>query len=67
MTGISVLWKLLSLTCFGDRLKVIALKVVTLSVTFGGVKGVKVYIAADIIKNDLPLQRSYKSRKTAER
>ena len=46
-------------------MEVKAINSVKFQVTIGGVKCVRVYIKADIIKNDLPLLLSYKSMKTA--
>lgn len=48
--------------CFGDGVEVRAIKTVKFPVTIGGIRG---YIEADIIKNDIPLLLSYKSMKTA--
>ena len=51
--------------CFDDGVKIKAINSVKFLVTIGSVKGVKVYIEADIVKNDLPLLLSHKSMKTA--
>lgn len=48
--------------CFGDGVAVTAIKVAKFPVTLGGIR---VYIEADIVKNDLPLLLSHKSMKTA--
>ena len=40
---------------FGDRVDIKAIKSVKFPVTIGYIKGVRAYIEADIIKNDLPL------------
>ena len=50
--------------CFADGVEVKAIKSVKFSVTIGDVKDVRVYIEADIVKNDLPLLLSHKSMKT---
>ena len=49
--------------CFGDSVEVKAIKTVKFPVTLGGVKGVRAYTEADIVKKDLPLLQSYKSMK----
>ena len=46
-------------------MKIKAINSVKFLVTIRGVKGVKEYIEADIVKNDLPLLLSHKSMKTA--
>ena len=46
-------------------MKVKAINSVKLAVTIGCIKGVRVYIETDIVKNDLPLLLSHKSMKTA--
>ena len=51
--------------CFGGRVEVKAIKSVKFLGTISSVKGVRVCIEADIIKNDLPLLLSHKSMKTA--
>ena len=48
--------------CFEDWVEV---KAVKFPVTSVSIKGVRAYIEADIIKNDLPLLISHKQRKTA--
>ena len=50
---------------FGDRVEVKAIKSVKFPLTIRSVKDVRVYIEADIVKNDLPLLLSHESMKTA--
>ena len=52
--------------CFGDGVEVKAINSVKFPVTIGCVKGVRAYIEADIVKNDLPLLLSHKSMKILE-
>ena len=47
------------IVCFGDEVKIKAIKADKFPVTFGGVKGLRANIEADIFKNDSPLQLSH--------
>lgn len=51
--------------CFGDGVEVRAIKTVKFPVTIGSIRGIRGYIEADIVKNDVPLLLSHKSMKTA--
>ena len=51
--------------CFRDRVEVKAIKAVKFPVTLTGIKGVRGYTEAAIIKNDLSQLLSHKSMKTA--
>lgn len=51
--------------CFEDGVEVRAIKTVKFPVTIGGIRGIRGYIEADIVKNDVPLLLSHKSMKTA--
>ena len=50
---------------FGDGVEVKAINSVKFPVTTGVIKGVRAYIEANIVKNDLPLLLSHKYIKTA--